>query len=65
MGHARGEIELDGTVLIIRRIAVSYVGVNVPPDKRETADRALHSHHRACPVSRSLEGAIEITTGWG
>ena len=65
MGHARGEIELDGTVLVIRRIAVTYRGVDVPEGKRETADRALATHHRACPVSRSLEGAIEVTTAWG
>ena len=64
VGHARGEIELDGNVLVIKRIHMSYSGVDIPQDKREAADRALASHHRACPVSRSLEGAIEVTTGW-
>jgi uncharacterized OsmC-like protein len=64
VGHARGEIELDGKVLIIKRIAVTYTGVSVPADKREAADRALATHPQACPVARSLEGAIAITTGW-
>ncbi len=65
VGHARGEIELDGKVLVIKRIHFSYTGVQVPEEKRETAERALAGHHRACPVSRSIEGSIEITTGWG
>lgn len=64
VGHARGEIELDGGILVIRRIHVTYSGVDVPDDKRDTAERALKTHHSACPVSRSLEGAIEVTAGW-
>lgn len=64
VGHARGEIELDGNVLIIKRIHMSYEGVEVPADKRAAAERALATHHRACPVSRSLEGAIDVTAGW-
>lgn len=65
MGHARGEIELDGKVLVIKRIHVTYTGVDVPADKRATADRALATHDQACPVSRSLEAGIAITTSWG
>ena len=65
VGHARGEIELEGKVLVIKRIHVSYTGVEVPEDKREAAERALATHHRACPVSRSIEAGIEISTGWG
>ncbi len=65
VGHARGEVEVDGTVLIIRRIHFSYTGLEIPQAKRASADRALASHHRSCPVSRSIEGSIEITTGWG
>lgn len=64
VGHARGEIELDGGVLVIRRIHLTYSGVDVPADKRDTAERALATHHTACPVSRSIEGAIEVTAGW-
>lgn len=64
MGHARGEIEVDGNVLIIRRIHVEYSGVEVPEDRRDAADRALATHQQACPVSRSIEAAIEVTTAW-
>ncbi|GAC1325848.1 MAG: hypothetical protein NVSMB13_09700 [Mycobacteriales bacterium] len=64
MGHARGEIELDGKVLVIKRIAMTYAGVEVPEDKRETAERALATHHSVCPVSRSIEGTIEVSTAW-
>ena len=62
MGHARGEIELDGKVLVIKRIHVTYKGVRVTGDQRAAAERALASHADGCPVARSLKGAIEITT---
>lgn len=64
MGHARGEIELEDNILIIKRIHVEYSGVAVPADRRDAADRALATHQRACPVSRSIEAAIEVTTAW-
>lgn len=64
MGHARGEIELDGKVLLLKRVHVDYSGVRVPEEKREAADRALSTHQQACPVSRSIEGAIAVTTAW-
>jgi uncharacterized OsmC-like protein len=64
VGHARGEIELEDNVLVIKRIHVEYSGVDVPDDKRDAADRALATHQRACPVSRSIEAAIEVTTAW-
>ncbi len=64
VGHARGEIELDGKILVLKRIHVAYAGVDVPADKRKSAERALATHHQACPVSRSIEGAIDVTTGW-
>lgn len=64
MAHARGEIELDGKVLILKRIDVRYSGLDIPADKRDTADRALATHHEACPVARSIGAAVAITTGW-
>lgn len=64
MGKARGDIELDGKVLIIKRIHVDYSGVVIAADKREAADRALATHQQACPVSRSIEAAIDISTAW-
>lgn len=62
MGHARGEIELDGKVLVIKRIHVTYAGVAVAEDDRAGVERALAVHAEGCPVARSLKGAIEITT---
>ncbi len=64
MGHGTGEIELDGKVLVIKRIHVTYRGVAVAPDQREAFDRALAAHADGCPVARSLRGAIEITTSF-
>ena len=64
MGHATGEIELDGKVLVIKRIHVTYRGMTVAPDQREAFDRALAAHADGCPVARSLRGAIEITTSF-
>lgn len=65
VGHARGEIELEGNVLVLKRIHLTYTGVDIPDDKRGTAERALATHHRSCPVTRSIEAGIEVTTGWG
>ncbi|SEL47456.1 OsmC-like protein [Blastococcus sp. DSM 46786] len=65
MGHARGEVELDGKVLVIRRIAVTYRGLSVADEDAEKVERVLAVHAKSCPVARSLEGAIEITTQLG
>jgi uncharacterized OsmC-like protein len=65
VGHARGEIELEGKVLVIKSIHVAYSGVDVPDERREAAERALSTHVEGCPVARSLKGAIEITTSFG
>ncbi len=62
MGHARGEVELEGKVLVVKRIHVTYDGLTVDEPDREKVDRVLATHAQGCPVARSLEGAIEITT---
>jgi organic hydroperoxide reductase OsmC/OhrA len=64
VGDARGEIELEGNVLVIKRIHVRYSGVVIPADRRDAADRALATHQQACPVARSIQSAIAITTDW-
>jgi uncharacterized OsmC-like protein len=56
-----GEVELDGTVLAIRRIHVRY-HLTVDPAKRDMAERVLGIHAGACPVARTLGGCIAITT---
>ncbi|MDP9427355.1 MAG: hypothetical protein M3Q47_00045 [Actinomycetota bacterium] len=65
MGHARGEVELEGKVLVVKRIAVTYTGLEVPDQDAEKVQRVLAVHADACPVARSLAEAIEITTELG
>jgi organic hydroperoxide reductase OsmC/OhrA len=59
--EARGEIEKDGEVLIIRRIHVTY-HLKVDQDKRETAERVHGIHADFCPVARTIGGCVDITT---
>jgi uncharacterized OsmC-like protein len=65
VGHARGEVELENKVLVVKRIAVTYTGLEVADDEREKVDRVLAVHAEGCPVARSLKGSIEITTALG
>ena len=54
-------MELEGKVLVIRRIHVRY-RLNVAPDKREVAERVLGFHADFCPVARTIGGCVAITT---
>ncbi len=65
MGHARGEVELEGKVLVLKRIGVTYTGLNVPQEEQAKLERTLAVHADGCPVARSLKGSIEITTELG
>lgn len=60
-GEVTGEIEKEDGVLVIKRIHVLY-HLRAPADRREVIERAFETHPRFCPVYRSLEPAIEITT---
>ncbi len=58
-----GDVEKEGSVLVIRRIHVNYkLRVPNPDEVRDTVARVLEMHADSCPVARSLKGAIEITT---
>jgi uncharacterized OsmC-like protein len=60
-----GEIELDGKILIIKRIHVHYLlrGVDDPDEEtRAKIDRVHALHADFCPVARSIGGSIDITT---
>lgn len=61
MGEAEGEVELDGKVMILKRIHVRYL-LKADPANREAIDRVLEHHVANCPVARSLMPSIEITT---
>ena len=62
MGTGRGEVELEGKVLVLKRIAVTYSGLTLDEEQRRTAERVLGFHADACPIDRSLRGAVETTT---
>ena len=59
--EAVGEVEKDDGVLVLRRINVRYQLRGDDVD-REKVERVNDAHVRACPVARSLEGGIDITT---
>ena len=48
-------------MLVIKRVRVLY-RLSVPDTRREETERVHSFHARFCPVARSLEGAIDITT---
>jgi len=54
-------VELDGAVLVIRRIHVTY-RLRLDSAQRETAERVLGFHADACPVARTLRACIAIST---
>lgn len=62
MGNARGEVELDGKTLVIKRIHVTYSGFSFDEEQREKVERVASVHADGCPVARSLRGSIDITT---
>jgi uncharacterized OsmC-like protein len=65
VGHARGEVELEGRVLVLKRITVTYTGLEVADEDAEKVQRVLAVHADGCPVARSVKGAIEISTRLG
>ena len=59
--EVRGEIELDGKVMVIKRIHVTY-HLKLQPDQRETAEKVHGFHMDYCPVARTIMGCVEFTT---
>jgi uncharacterized OsmC-like protein len=59
--EARGEVERDGKVLVIKRIHADYY-LRIDPAQRETAQRVHEMHIDFCPVARTLKGCVQITT---
>jgi uncharacterized OsmC-like protein len=59
---ARGEVEVEDGVLVLRRIHVVFTLKDVAADKVAPAERAHDVFKPKCPVYRSLHRAIEITT---
>jgi hypothetical protein len=61
VGHATGEVELEGKVLVLRRVHVR-LELRAAPEHRETAERVHGFYADSCPLYRSLRAAIAITT---
>ena len=51
----------EGRVLKIARIEVVY-NLKVDEEKRDTVARVHSFHADHCPVARTLEGCVEIST---
>ena len=58
---AVGEIEKDGNVLVVKRIHVTY-HLKAKASKQATARRVLGFHAEHCPVARTMDGCVDITT---
>ncbi len=52
---------MDGKVLVVRRIHVTY-HLKMDPTKREAAERAHRIHADFCPVARTIRDCVQITT---
>jgi uncharacterized OsmC-like protein len=61
ISEARGEVETEGRVLVIKRIHVTY-HLKLDPGKREAAERAHEIHADYCPVARTIRDCVEVTT---
>ncbi len=61
MCDARGEVEKDGQVLVVKRIHVDY-HLKLAPENRDAAARVHELHADSCPVARTLKGCVQITT---
>jgi uncharacterized OsmC-like protein len=61
VSEALGEVELDDSVLVIRRIHV-VLKLKAEESQRETARRVHGFFADRCPVYRTLKPAIAITT---
>jgi uncharacterized OsmC-like protein len=57
-----GEIEKEGSVLVVKRIHVEYQLTGVDEDQQKTVERVLEFHADKCPVARSISPQIAITT---
>jgi uncharacterized OsmC-like protein len=61
VGEATGEVELEGGVLVLRRIHVK-LRLRADAAQRETVERVHGLYADACPLYRSLKAAIAITS---
>ena len=56
-----GEVETEGKVLVVKRIRQIF-HLTASEDDRETIERVLGVYADSCPVARSIEGSIEVSS---
>ena len=54
-------MELDGKVLVVKRIHVRML-LECAPEQRETAERVHGFYAQSCPIYRSIHPQINVTT---
>lgn len=57
-----GDVHKEDGVLVIKAIRVAYTLLLGDADKEEDAWRAHSVHAPKCPVYKTLEGCVHITT---
>lgn len=63
VADARGEIESDGGVLVIRRVHVKFQ-LRAAEDARPAVERVHAVYAQKCPVYRTLKPAMQITSSY-
>jgi len=61
-GVARGEVEVEGGVLVLRRVHVVFVLKGAAEETIDAAHRAHEVFKNQCPIYRSIHRAIDVTT---
>ncbi len=61
MAEAVGEVELEGKVLVLKRIHVR-LRLRAGEPHRATAERVHGVFAESCPIYRSVRAAIAVTT---
>ena len=56
-----GEVEVEGKVLVIKRIRQTF-RLSADEGDRGTVERVLGVYADSCPVARSVRGSIQITS---
>ncbi len=56
-----GEIEVEGKVLVIKRIKQTF-HLTADEKDRATIERVIGVYADSCPVARSVKGSIEISS---
>jgi uncharacterized OsmC-like protein len=61
--EARGEVEQEDGVLVIRRIHVTMY-LRAAEDKRQTVERVCGIYEMRCPLYRTLRNSIQLTSSY-